>query len=159
MLTDVENGEVCGKGNKGIKEYYKIESNLLMKKDFHHPNKWRIVVPASMVNVILKGHHNDRGHFGAVRTQAMIMENFCWEKMYSDIRQYVSNCIDCMRHKPDTHPVSRKLESITTTGPRELVSIDLIGKLPAEINLIMCVLATMFIRNIWWRILYEMQLL
>lgn len=83
---------------------------------------------ATLCYVMLRNHHDKRGHFGGSKVHSMILENYFWITMYSDIRDFIRNCVLCQRCKSDTHPTSRKLGSVTVSGVREIVAV--VGKLP-----------------------------
>jgi hypothetical protein len=120
--------------SKSYSQYYKFEKGVLLKRDFHHESKWRIVVPARLVQAVLYAHHDQRGHFGRVKTHNMVLQNFYWESVYSDVKNHVRDCVECMRHKPNCHPLGKRLEHVQVERPRELLSVDVIGKLPYSGN-------------------------
>lgn len=78
---------------------------------------------------MIRSHHEDSGHFGSAKTHAMALEILLWESMHSDVGKHIRDCIPCKRHKTDSHSPSKGLESISVRRNREIIGVDLVGKL------------------------------
>lgn len=65
----------------------------------------RIWLPqnARVIPLILVEFHSTPtgGHMGIMKTLAQVNENFVWENMMKDIRQYVTNYLTCQQTKYD----------------------------------------------------------
>jgi transposase InsO family protein len=85
----------------------------------------QLVLPKSMVKEALKGLHDDIGHPGRDRTQALAKERFWWPGMTRDVDDWVKHCPRCLRRKAnnDTAP----MVSIVTSQPLELVCMDFLS--------------------------------
>ncbi len=98
---------------------YRVSRDQLSKIKRH-----QFVVPESLVNVILKGIHDDCGHQGQSRTISLARQRFFWLNMDRNVRDYVHRCHRCTVSKT-TDPSGRApLENISTSRPLELVCID-----------------------------------
>lgn len=63
------------------------------------------------------------GHHGRDRTKSLFKERFYWPAMDSDVAAWVSRCDRCIHHKVSP-ALATRLVSITSSAPKELVSID-----------------------------------
>jgi transposase InsO family protein len=82
----------------------------------------QLVLPKSMVNEALKGLHDDIGHPGRDRTQALAKERFWWPGMTKAVDDWVRHCPRCLRRK--AHNDTAPMVNITTSQPLELVCMD-----------------------------------
>lgn len=114
---------------KAVPKYYKSENGILLKRDFHVPDRWRIMAPQQLRDEVMKCFHEERGHFGYSKTYTAILESFFWEGMRTDIRNHVRDCVQCMRHKTDSHLPYKILETIKTKEARDIISVDNVGRL------------------------------
>ena len=65
------------------------------------------------------------GHLGAPRVvQLLARERFYWPNMESDIVHFVTKVCPCLKQRQPNLPTRAPLQSITTSAPLELVSID-----------------------------------
>jgi hypothetical protein len=92
------------------------------------------MVPKSLARIVIESYHDARGHFGFAKTLSLILEHFFWETLRDDVRDYVRDCLVCARSKADAHPITNPLIMIETKSVRDLLSIDLVGKLPRSGN-------------------------
>jgi hypothetical protein len=111
-------------------QFYKVEQGILLIKDFHFPERWRVCVPAKLVPDILRSYHDNSGHFGRDKCLSLISKSFHWPSMNRQIKEYVRDCVVCMRTKPHKIPVQSHMQSIQASSKGELVSCDLYGPLP-----------------------------
>lgn len=74
--------------SKAIPKYYKLDNGILFKKDFHRPQRWRIMVQSSLRTRVLTSFQDDHGHFGVGKTFSSIRECFFFESMMPDIRRH-----------------------------------------------------------------------
>lgn len=59
--------------------------------------KGRILVPANLVNDVLREYHDFRGHFGSNRVCSMVAKQFWWSTLAADVAQYCAKCDVCAR--------------------------------------------------------------
>lgn len=64
----------------------------------------------------------------------LISDYFYWEDIRTDVRNYIRNCELCARTKSDNHPVSNPMLTIKTNNVRDLLSLDIVGRLPTTTN-------------------------
>ena len=51
-------------------------------------------------------------------------DQFYWPQMLSDISHYINNVCECVKQKRPAHQLRAPLQSITSSAPFELISID-----------------------------------
>ena len=64
------------------------------------------------------------GHLGAPRVVQLARERFYWPNVESDIVHFVTKVCPCLKQRQPNLPNRAPLQSITTSTPLELVSID-----------------------------------
>ena len=123
--------------------YEKLRSTA---KDPQSPNsEWqgvvidsggRIFVPADdELRMMLIAENHDgplNGHFGAERTQELVERYWVWQGLARDVREYVRSCRQCQLQKHSTRLPPGKLHPIVATHPWQVVTLDLVGGLPAS---------------------------
>ncbi len=64
--------------------------------------EWRIVIPDSMVQHVLKHCHSSLqgGHQGHTRTYERVRNTYFWHNMYQDVTNFVDTCLDCITSRP-----------------------------------------------------------
>ncbi len=80
----------------------------------------QLVLPQAHRRQVLHELHNEMGHPGAAR------DRFYWPHMQRDIEHYVSEECPCRKQQRPNRPTRAPMQSITTTEPFELVSIDFV---------------------------------
>jgi transposase InsO family protein len=91
---------------------------------------WRIVVPQSLRETILRHLHCDpaAGHSGRNKTLRRVREKYYWPRMARDVKKFVRNCLACARAKAGAvDPGARN--TLVASEPWELVSTDVFGPL------------------------------
>ena len=84
----------------------------------------RLVLPWKFHSVIFKELHQEMGHLGAPRVVQLARERFHWPNMESDIVHFVTKVCPYLKQRQPNLPTRAPLQSITTSAPLELVSID-----------------------------------
>ena len=64
------------------------------------------------------------GHLGVERVVNLTQDQFYWPQMQSDISHYINNVCECVKQKRPVHQLRAPLQSITSSAPFELISID-----------------------------------
>ena len=67
------------------------------KIDIIFENKYKILIPLSLRDEVIKSCHDHKlhGHFKEVTTFHRIASKFYWRTMRSDIATYIAKCIPC----------------------------------------------------------------
>ena len=86
----------------------------------------QLVLPARYQKLIYKHLHEDMGHLGAKRVIELARERFYWPHMASDIEHYVTQVCCCLKRKKPHLLPRASAQSIVTSQPFELISIDFI---------------------------------
>ena len=88
--------------------------------------------PHSQVNLLTKYHamvfktclHQNMGHLGAERVVQLAGERFYWLNMEHDITHLATKVCSCLKQRKPVNTTRAPLQSITTSCPFELISID-----------------------------------
>lgn len=103
-------------------------------KDYSDTDGWKLVLPKSKRNDILKKYHDEPttgGHLGIFKTYHRILSKYFWPGMKTDISKYVNKCKICSEQKPE-----QKLKAgLMGNKPNvercwQYIATDLIGPLP-----------------------------
>jgi hypothetical protein len=81
---------------------------------------------------IIRAHHDVplAGHGGSYRTQELIERNYWWPRMGNQVKEYVRTCEACQRTRWRRRTPGQLKPHAVPGGPWEVISMDLIGKLP-----------------------------
>ena len=66
------------------------------------------------------------GHLGADRVLELARARFYWPHMQRDVESYISHKCRCVKQKVPTFQTRAPLQSITTTAPFQMVSLDFV---------------------------------
>ena len=99
-------------------------------------HKGRIWLPptSSFIKPLLEEFHKTPvgGHMGVQKTLQRLQENFMWDSMRTDVRNFVAQCITCQHTKYDNRKLGGLLCPIPIPAlPWEDLSMDFIVGLPA----------------------------
>ncbi|KAI4885982.1 hypothetical protein NFI96_028798, partial [Prochilodus magdalenae] len=84
----------------------------------------QLVVPESLKPIVYKYLHEEMGHLGADRMVALARERFFWPKMKQEMEHYVTQECRCMKRKKPNRVTRTPIQSIETSAPFEMISID-----------------------------------
>lgn len=111
-----------------IKTDYQLENHRLFRK-VNNQLKW--VVPAAVRWRIVKGSHDDRGHFGVDKTLNHLQEEFWFPRMRNFVKGYIAMCVDCCYNKRPGGAIEGQLHFTKTIPvPFRTIHIDHIGPFP-----------------------------
>ena len=86
--------------------------------------------PAERISVVLD-IHNQTGHFGRRRTTHLLMMQYWWSGMYSDVHKVVANCPSCSRVTSSNFGArSPELQPLPIMGMFYRWHVDLAGPFP-----------------------------
>ena len=86
--------------------------------------KTQLVVPSKWRPLVCKELHNEMGHLAAERTVDLARDRFYWPHMERYIETYISEQCSCLASKKPARLPRAPMQSISTSEPFELVSID-----------------------------------
>ena len=86
----------------------------------------QLVLPLRYQKLVYKHLHEDMGHLGTDRVIELARERFYWPHMAQDISHYVTQVCCCLKRKKPHLPPRAPAQSIITSQPFELISIDFI---------------------------------
>lgn len=121
-----------------VKFYWAQKRRLVVKDDIlylspkisNKSQNYRILVPKSKVNYIMKLSHDDKtaGHRGADKMLHLIKQHYYWVQMRSEIELYVKRCTSCGAHKKPRSNRPRAPLFVTRVSSKfERISIDFAG--------------------------------
>ena len=84
----------------------------------------QLVVLSGLRRLVHTQLHDEMGHLGIDRVLSLARERFHWPHMKADLEHYVTKACRCLKQKPPSKKTRAPMQSITTTAPLELVSID-----------------------------------
>jgi hypothetical protein len=96
----------------------------------------KLGVPTSLRKEVLQEAHDSAigGHFGALRTTALVQKEFYWKGLIQDVKRYVRGCAVCHRAKPSNEKPYGLLQPLEIPKRRwERINVDFITKLPETV--------------------------
>ncbi|XP_048580823.1 uncharacterized protein LOC116616199 isoform X2 [Nematostella vectensis] len=84
----------------------------------------QLVLPRKLHHLVYKELHEEMGHLGAERVLQLARDRFFWPRMQQDIEHYVTSVCRCIKQKRPKHAQRAPMQSIQTTAPFELISLD-----------------------------------
>ena len=98
-----------------------VENGVLYRTVF---GRKVVVVPSSFVNVVFRELHSNMGHLGSERVYQLARERFYWPNMRNDINHFVTSCCPCVKDKRPQYQTRSPLQSLSSSAPFELLSVD-----------------------------------
>ena len=84
----------------------------------------QIVFPRSLRSLVYHELHDNLGHSGVERVMQLARARVFWPKTQADVTDYIWNRCRCLKQcRPHVKPYA-PMQSITTSAPMELISID-----------------------------------
>lgn len=120
--------QIMGRIMKKPDHRYQMYDGLLFYID--KAGKYRVMVPAIMTPGLVKETHEQYGHLGATKIYHLLRFQYQLNHMYRIIKKITQSCDICQKSKMNNQLARGPLISNIPKGPRELVSLDLIGPLP-----------------------------
>ena len=88
----------------------------------------KIAIPKTLISRVISYYHETFTiHGGCNRIIPLITRLFIWPNMYSDIREAVKNCKQCLQAKPKKPSTGMKTTIETPKRPWEWIQIDLVS--------------------------------
>ena len=109
-----------------LREWSKLavgEDGILRRRS--GPNL-QIVLPQKFHRMVYKELHEEMGHLGTQRVLHLSRERFYWPRMERDIKYYMTHVCSCIKQKRPNILLKAPMETIQSTTPFELVSLDFV---------------------------------
>lgn len=87
-------------------------------------SRLQLVLPPRFKQLVYQELHIEMGHLGADRVVDLARSRFYWPYMQEEIEYFIANKCHCIQQKKPNITPRAPMESITTTAPFEMVSID-----------------------------------
>ena len=91
----------------------------------------QVVVPSSCRPGVLAACHDDSGHFGVARTQALVLARFYWPGWRKAVDRYVASCSPCQAAKGPMRRPKARLKRFGAGTPFQRIAMDFLGPLPS----------------------------
>lgn len=132
QLMDVKLKEIAERVKTHGSKYFTLVDGLLFKR---YRDKNLFVVPESMVNGVIRMHHDDMGHVGAEKTVHSILSYYWFLCLKQKIRQYIENCIKCLTYSLAAGKLKGELEIVEKyASPFCTLHVDHFGPLEETDN-------------------------
>ncbi len=82
---------------------------------------------------IVRHAHEELGHFGVKRTYSLILNQYWWRGMHTDVQRLVSRCMVCDRVRALFNASTLELHTLPIKGLGYHWSLDFAGPLPLTI--------------------------
>lgn len=112
-------------------DFYRFYKDTLFFKS-NKDKRWKLCVPGSLENILIKQAHESIGHFGAQKMYHYLRSFATFPRMEIKVRKATASCLPCQRCKAQNRGYHSSLEPIIPTQPLELLSVDLYGPLPTS---------------------------
>ena len=109
---------------RSLARYFKnlvIIDGVLYKPE---KEKALLVVPPKYTSLVYHELHVNMGHLGVNRVYQLAKERFFWPNMQNDIKNFITNCCPCVRDKHPLYRTQCPLQSISSSAPFEMISVD-----------------------------------
>lgn len=118
-----------------------VDGSIIYCKTYR--DQWKLLVPSNLREKLIKYYHDKEisAHQGVLRTYKRIFENYCWENMKSDIKNYISKCEICIMCKYPNAPLRAKMgDPKIPNTPWRMIACDFMGPFPRTGNQNTCLL-------------------
>lgn len=107
---------------------YDLIDGVLHHENPHQPGEWRVVVPASLCDGLLKEMHGGRfsGHFAWKKMYSTLRKRYWWKGMCGDVEKFCRSCLECVTRKGIGRAVRPPLTTIPIGGPFHRMGVDVL---------------------------------
>ena len=98
------------------------------------PDHWRLAVPKSLREVLMKEYHDGTfaGHFGEQKIYKTLSTRYWWQGMRADVRCFCRACLVCASWKGTCRSTRPPLQPIPVGRPLEMVGVDILQLPPSH---------------------------
>lgn len=141
FISELKNLGNSQRDDQGIRELMQKTGSRLNFEESHgviyvmgeRDDRWRVVVPRCLVNVVLRAVHERFGHAGGYKMQQYLGEFFYWRHIRRDIKNYTRTCDICQRTKYINYKMEGAYQFVKSNRPNEIIAVDFYGPLPVSI--------------------------
>lgn len=90
----------------------------------------QLVIPKSLRETVLTACHTNFDHAALDRCYVLIRTRFFWERLYSDVAEFIATCEECQCSKRSTHLIRAPLHPLPIENCFGRFQIDIAGPLP-----------------------------
>ena len=101
-----------------------IERNGLLYHKLDDSDNYQLLLPYSQRARVLENLHDDVGHQGIPRTEALVRERCYWLGIHNYVKDWINNCERCVKSKVPHVPVKTPLGHLRATRPLQIVAMD-----------------------------------
>ena len=84
----------------------------------------QLLLPSCLKDKILRGLHDEAGHQGVERTEALVRERCYWVGLREDVKRWVHRCERCAVSKMPHVKTKTPMGRLSATRPLEVLAID-----------------------------------
>ena len=106
------------------KTLHKVKQTVNIKQEQQKTSPDQVVWPEALCHLIYQWFHVDMGHLGVNRVVQLCRSRVFWPKMNSDIEEFISQRCQCIVQKRPGRHQEAELQSISTSAPLELITVD-----------------------------------
>lgn len=118
--------------NSNIYTCNKLEKPFNNLKGAENKCDERITLTDGKISSVLKFYHELTAHGGLRTMKYHIQRKYKWNKMGTDIKEYIENCSNCQKVSKNRR--EKYLWTVKSNAPMEVWQIDLIGPLEMSAN-------------------------
>ena len=91
-------------------------------------DEWQlqIILPKAMRENVICSLHDKSCLLCHVKTLNRVKDRYFWPGMFTDVKEWCEKCVKCQKKRDAVPKLRAPLQPITTSRPRELVTIDLV---------------------------------
>ena len=106
---------------------YELYEGLLYKRK--NDGNTLLLVPTTMIMKVLQSFHDNKvmAHLHSTRMYPLLCTRFFWPSMHADTVRFVKACVTCNKIKTTQQKQNGLLMPIVSTGPFEIMCVDIIG--------------------------------
>lgn len=108
---------------------YALRQGVLYKTSLT-TGKERIVPFKSERSELIKRAHDESGHFGARRTEDLLIPHYTWAGLRSDVEEHVKNCLSCQKTRISLDEPAKLSHVPVEPSIWHTVSFDCAGPFP-----------------------------
>jgi len=117
-----------------VKNNFMVHNGILFQKKRGSDEQFRVCIPECIRNKLIELSHLRYGHMGGGKIY-LCLKDFCvFPSMEKTIKNLLKKCVLCQKAKQVTVKQIGSLRPIVPERVRQLVSVDLIGELPAGVG-------------------------